>query len=102
MSSFSALLRREMMTNVVSRAWQAVRPHVPLIKFRKGSAGSAPVDNVRVVAAAAASAPSSSAKANFKPVQKGPIIEDWQLPYRYRRQQLSQQEVDFINRGGPE
>ncbi|XP_065336907.1 alpha-ketoglutarate dehydrogenase component 4 [Cloeon dipterum] len=99
MSSFSALFRREMMTNVVFRAWQAVRPHVPLIKFRNGSA---PVDNVRVVAAAAASAPSSSGKASFKPVQKGPIIEDWQLPYRYRRQQLSQQEVDFINRGGPE
>ncbi|XP_059490042.1 alpha-ketoglutarate dehydrogenase component 4 [Neocloeon triangulifer] len=100
MSSYSALFRRDMMTTVVTRTWQAVRPHVPLIKFRKGSAVQGHVDNVRVVAAAAPT--QSSSKPSFKPVQKGPIIEDWQLPLRYRRQALSQQEVDYINRGGPE
>lgn len=30
-----------------------------------------------------------------------PPIEDWQLPQRYRRRPLDQQEIDYINRGGP-
>jgi hypothetical protein len=28
-------------------------------------------------------------------------IEDWQLPLRYRRQPLSQQEIDYINVNAP-
>lgn len=43
----------------------------------------------------AAAAPSGS-KPNLKAVQ-APLIMDWQLPLRYRRQPMSQQEVDYIN-----
>lgn len=33
---------------------------------------------------------------------RAPAIEDWQLPARYGRKALSQEEIDYINRGGPE
>lgn len=31
-----------------------------------------------------------------------PAIEDYELPERYHRKAFSQDEIDYINRGGPE
>ena len=31
-----------------------------------------------------------------------PTIEDWQLPRRYWRKDIDEQEIAYINRGGPE
>lgn len=44
-----------------------------------------------------ASPQAAAARPNLKPVQNAPTLHDWQLPAKYRRAPLSQQEVDFIN-----
>ena len=48
--------------------------------------------------AAAASAPSGAAR-KWTTVQSGPVLEEWQLPDRYRRLPMEQQEMECINVG---
>ncbi|CAG4971644.1 unnamed protein product [Colias eurytheme] len=74
---------------------------VPVIKFRKGGIGQP--------GAPAAAAPSGApaAASHQTPVQAQPSaamstgpISDIDLPPRYRRLPLSQEEIDHINGGG--
>ncbi|XP_005094367.1 28S ribosomal protein S36, mitochondrial isoform X2 [Aplysia californica] len=96
------------MAATVARTVQVVRPHIPLIKFPtrgpqaagQGAAQSfGKPGNVESLisstmgSTAAASKPSAS-------VSKGPAIESSELPPRYRRKQLSQEEIEFIEKGG--
>ncbi|XP_072949388.1 uncharacterized protein [Epargyreus clarus] len=76
-----------------------VLSRVPAIKFRKGGLGSG--------GAAPASAPAASPAAAKPQVQaqhaspmSSAAISDIDLPARYRRQPLSQEEIDHINGGG--
>jgi hypothetical protein len=91
----------------------AMKPHVPLIKFRGGTGGAAghstssPVQGGAPAAAApqqvnvfAGSQP-AGAKAKPNATVQRPVIESYQLPPHLRRKPLSQEEVDYINRGGP-
>lgn len=71
---------------------QAVKPHVPLIKFRKGG----PVVGHSVTSGA----PSSVGVGSSHAVSRG-TIEDYQLPPRYQRSPIDEEEIDYINRGGP-
>ncbi|KAK7869270.1 hypothetical protein R5R35_000883 [Gryllus longicercus] len=86
------------------RAWMTVKPHVPLIKFRKGGLQAS---DPRLTGAHGGpnvpshGSPSGAPPGPGKTVQK-PIIEDYQLPPKYRRAPLSEQEIEYINRGGPE
>ncbi|PSN43167.1 hypothetical protein C0J52_09895 [Blattella germanica] len=59
----------------------SVKPHVPLIRFRKGGL----------------SASGSGGAAKSRQVSSRPVIEDYQLPLRYRRQPIDQKEIDYIN-----
>ncbi|XP_047991617.1 uncharacterized protein LOC125230494 isoform X2 [Leguminivora glycinivorella] len=81
---------------------------VPVIKFRKGglgrSGGHAPA-----AAASPMAKPSASASCAFRPAAApGPAapqmstsaIPDIDLPARYRRKPLSDEEIDQINGGG--
>ncbi|XP_075977546.1 uncharacterized protein LOC142977515 [Anticarsia gemmatalis] len=73
----------------------------PVIKFRKGGLGArpaAPSGGAPAPAAAApASAPGSCAPAAAISTSSIPDID---LPQRYRRTPLSQEEIDHINGGG--
>ncbi|KAG7332637.1 hypothetical protein KOW79_004471 [Hemibagrus wyckioides] len=105
-----------------SRVVQVVRPHAPLIKFpnRQGM----PKPNVQeaikllianaphIPAPASAAAPAAVQSATPPPkpaahVSRLPGTPDniaivKELPQRYRRQALTLEEMDYIQRGGPE
>jgi len=88
------------MAAISARAWQQVKPHVPLIKFRKGGT------NVTVPSPSATpsapSRPPPGTKPQLTPIVSLPLIEDWQLPKKYQRLRLDDAEINYINRGGPE
>ncbi|XP_071446679.1 alpha-ketoglutarate dehydrogenase component 4 [Hetaerina americana] len=77
-----------------ARAWLSVKPHVPLIKFRKGGITG---NDLR----ASQSAPPVDSAKGRAIVPPKPILEDWQLPKKYQRQPLSDLEIEYINSGGP-
>ncbi|XP_030027253.2 translation initiation factor IF-2 [Manduca sexta] len=80
-------------THVLSR--------VPVIKFRKGGVGHS--GGAPAAAAPAAAAPASApAAAQAQPAasMSTGAIPDIDLPLRYRRQPLSDEEIDHINGGG--
>lgn len=82
-----------------SRAWQVIKPHVPMIKFRKGALSNMDPQGTGTPSQHA----TGSAGAGKKPqVTLRPVIEDYQLPLRYRRRPLDENEIAYINRGGPE
>lgn len=62
----------------------------PMIKFRYGH-------NIPQVSASPGN-PQVAASIN-KP---GEVIYDFQIPSRWRRKPLSEEEIDYINRGGPD
>ncbi|XP_055945728.1 alpha-ketoglutarate dehydrogenase component 4-like [Argiope bruennichi] len=81
-----------MNTSASLRAWKVVKPHIPLIKFRKGGkdiSGMSPNQSTHLGVA-----PSRS--------QKGLGIDDTELPAKYSRKPLSPIEMEYIERGGPE
>ncbi|CAO1391269.1 unnamed protein product [Diamesa hyperborea] len=68
-----------------------VAKRIPMIKFRKGGN-----QTTQATPAAAATAPAS----NTRHASSGPVIEDWQLPQRYQRRPIDDQEIAAINSGG--
>ncbi|XP_044730471.1 uncharacterized protein LOC123293655 [Chrysoperla carnea] len=69
----------------------------PGITFRAGKHSTPPSKG----GAAAPSPLPKSAAPSTKVVQAGPVIEDYMLPARYRRALISEDEIEYINRGGP-
>ncbi|XP_035742078.1 28S ribosomal protein S36, mitochondrial-like isoform X4 [Vespa mandarinia] len=86
---------------MASKGWKVVRPHVPLIKFRKGG-----LNRVNVGASAAPSAASGTASATGRATGPQvivlPTIDDIHLPSRFHRRPIDEKEIEYINRGGPE
>ncbi|XP_027233510.1 alpha-ketoglutarate dehydrogenase component 4 [Penaeus vannamei] len=87
------------MSSVAGTAWRAVKPHIPMIKFRKGGLTELVRGPKEPLVAAAAVAPMKKPAAT--PVQKAPVLEEWQVPLKYRREIITEEEIEFINRGGP-
>ncbi|CAN9513058.1 unnamed protein product [Ophioblennius macclurei] len=102
-----------------ARVIQAVRPHAPLIKFPnrqgvpkpnalealKSLANSLPQHNPVSSPPAAAAAPSfSRPHVPLTPIPGTPdtLASIQLLPARYRRRPLTVDEMDYIQRGGPE
>ncbi|XP_028811028.1 alpha-ketoglutarate dehydrogenase component 4 [Denticeps clupeoides] len=100
-----------------SRVVQAVRPHAPLIKFpdRKGLPRANVHEALKIVAASAplpgsslSSQPAiSSSSRPPGPVSRLPGTPDSiatvrDFPQRYRRKVIAVEEMDYIQRGGPE
>jgi len=91
--------------SAVFTAIKTMKPHVPLIKFRKSSgnhAGSAPSSPAVATAPqrVVQSATPSPARGKPNATIPLPIIEDWELPQRYRRRPIDITEIEYINRGG--
>ena len=90
----------------LAQAMNSIKPRIPLIKFRKGMPSNPSVEaqvNTNPVAAQpvvqATAAPTSNQqtsklKANVQ------SHEWWDTPFKFKRRQLDQSEIDFINSGG--
>ncbi|XP_064474969.1 alpha-ketoglutarate dehydrogenase component 4-like isoform X1 [Ornithodoros turicata] len=100
-----------MASSTARLAKASIRPHVPLIKFRKGGGlGREQANTVStgpsVASSAAAVSKSENAPApSSKPVgclPRGSGIEEFELPARYGRKPMSTYEGEYIQRGGPE
>ncbi|XP_065102735.1 alpha-ketoglutarate dehydrogenase component 4 [Paramisgurnus dabryanus] len=100
-----------------SRVVQVVRPHTPLIKFpdRMGIPRPNVQEAMKVLAATIpqiSSAPPSAASISPPSRPPGPISRPLgtpdsisvvkELPQKYRRRTLALEEMDYIQRGGPE
>uniref|UniRef100_A0A8C9MVD9 Mitochondrial ribosomal protein S36 n=1 Tax=Serinus canaria TaxID=9135 RepID=A0A8C9MVD9_SERCA len=99
-----------------TRAVQVVKPHTPLIKFPDRKSGPRP----KIQGSLQASMPSllasktqesvggiSPAFQNISPVSRVQGTPDTSeltrtLPQKYRRKQMSDEEIEYIQRGGPE
>ncbi|XP_067128828.1 alpha-ketoglutarate dehydrogenase component 4 [Centruroides vittatus] len=68
-----------------TRTWKMVKPHIPLIRFRKGGR---PIQEY-----VSEQSPSKT---------KSVVLDEFELPAKYARKPLSHQEMEFIERGGPE
>ncbi|XP_043217484.1 uncharacterized protein LOC122386119 [Amphibalanus amphitrite] len=97
---------KQISTLMALHSWKTVHPHRPLIKFRNGphaATSERPAVHASPVTAApapaAASAPSGGGR-RWTTVQSGPVLEEWQLPARYRRLPLEEREIECINNGG--
>ncbi|XP_076178642.1 alpha-ketoglutarate dehydrogenase component 4 [Ptiloglossa arizonensis] len=89
---------------MASTGWKVVKPHMPMIKFRKGGIN-------RVTAGATTTSPAHSGTATTQQNKVGatgpnvtvlPTIEDIYLPPRFQRRSIDEKEIAYINRGGPE
>ncbi|XP_069136815.1 alpha-ketoglutarate dehydrogenase component 4-like [Argopecten irradians] len=81
----------------------AVRPHIPSIKFRYG-ATTGIADALIQPKETTIVTPPSTAVPSGKPIgstARGSGIEFKDLPSRYQRKPMTEEEMDFIQRGGP-
>jgi len=98
------------MASTMSKLVQVIKPHIPLIKFRKGglpqfqAAASAPaMQAAQAIPAAAEAAPAAAALAGSSNVWKAtqmPVREWYDTPTRFKRRQVDDLEIDLINGGG--
>jgi len=86
--------------NAGSQVLKVMKPHTPMIKFRVGSGAQSLTGHV---GATSSSPTPSQAAVKQKPAAapSSGTLEDWELPSRYRRRPISDEEVSYINRGGP-
>ncbi|XP_017889071.1 28S ribosomal protein S36, mitochondrial [Ceratina calcarata] len=91
---------------MASKGWKVVKPHVPMIKFRKGGisrATAAPgITSAASSAQPAPSIPKPKTGATGPNVTVLPTIDDLHLPKRFQRRAIDEKEIAYINRGGPE
>ncbi|XP_077416784.1 alpha-ketoglutarate dehydrogenase component 4 [Vanacampus margaritifer] len=97
-----------------ARIIQAVRPHAPMIKFPsrlgipKPNAQEALLVNVpqpnSSISPSASAPPQISSRVTLPPIPGTPdtLASVQLLPARYRRRTLVVEEMDYIQRGGPE
>ena len=82
--------------------FQALKPHIPLIRFRKGglshatpsASAAAPATASPTHMAASAASPAGS-KVDWSP--KSTSVDWWQTPNKYRRRELDEIEIEAIN-----
>ncbi|XP_045215765.2 alpha-ketoglutarate dehydrogenase component 4-like [Mercenaria mercenaria] len=84
----------------VGRTLQAVRPHIPLIKFPSRVNGV----NAGVAWNMAQSSPQPSSPSMLSNSSRSPVSSSGleTVPSKYRRKPISIEEMEYIERGGPE
>ncbi|KAK3777869.1 hypothetical protein RRG08_038116 [Elysia crispata] len=90
-----------MMASVAARTTQAIRPHVPLIKFPPRNAVPANLNSPKGTTSHPAPNTTHQAPVSSKPVSKGNAIESSSLPLKYHRKPITQEEMEYIEKGGP-
>ncbi|CAF0935601.1 unnamed protein product [Didymodactylos carnosus] len=90
------------MASVASTNLQKIlRHHVPLIKFKFGSNGTGSIAHSKTINENESKSPSGTSINMWKITEKSPTVEFTELPKRYRRRPLTQDEIDLVTRGGP-
>ena len=81
--------------------FQAVKPHLPMIKFRKGGliTQAAPVLPETVMAPVVA-APQPASEPSKWQSDKIQNLEWWQTPLKFKKRDVDILEIDQINSGG--
>ena len=75
----------------------AVKPHIPLIKFRKGLS-----EHTSVSGGLAAPAPGVVGSVAAPVAGAGGSLEWWEVPAKFRREAIDELECEAINNGGRE
>ena len=84
----------------MSRVFQAIKPHVPLIRFRKGGQPHRPAalpdakETLGVESQPASISSAGTAKS------AATVNESWALPEKFRRRHIDEKEIEAINMGG--
>lgn len=73
---------------------------VPVIKFRKGKSHGGAAPSAAAPGASALKKPGVCSLPQKQQVQPMSTVPDIDLPQRYRRAPLSQEEIDLVNGGG--
>ena len=96
---------------MASRAAQmlhSIKPHVPLIKFRKGAVLATNIQTPVIATPSVAQPVLQEAPVHVASQQSGPLKssvqshEWWDTPFKFKRRQIDQLEIDIINSGGSE
>ncbi|KAL4227480.1 Mitochondrial ribosomal protein S36 [Mactra antiquata] len=83
----------------VARTIQAVRPHIPMIKFPNRTAEASKGVTGNMVQSFTESTPSSTQSSRSQSISGSGLDS---VPLKYRRRLISPEEMAFIERGGPE
>ena len=89
------------MSSTASKTFQAVKPHLPMIKFRKGGhiIQAAPVIPETVMAPVVAAPPGATEPSKWQS-DKIQNLEWWQTPLKFKKRDVDILEIDQINSGG--
>ncbi|CAK9805715.1 Alpha-ketoglutarate dehydrogenase component 4 [Anthophora quadrimaculata] len=87
---------------MASKGWKVVKPHVPMIKFRKGGINRATAGTSTPSAQPGPTMSQQRTGATGPNVVVLPTIEDIHLPRRFQRRGIDEKEIAYINRGGPD
>ncbi|CAF0831241.1 unnamed protein product [Adineta steineri] len=91
------------MAGVANNIQKILRHHVPMIRFKYGvnhsdSTNHAPKENKSESNTAKTSGATTSSQSKIS--QKSGSLEFSQIPNKYRRRQLTQEEIDLVTIGG--
>ncbi|XP_063431431.1 alpha-ketoglutarate dehydrogenase component 4-like isoform X2 [Mytilus trossulus] len=81
----------------IARTVRAVAPHVPKIKFPSRNKDFSFKHEAPVVSSVTQTSTSPTASRS-----SGHVIDFSELPLRYQRRPISQEEMEYIERGGPD
>ena len=88
----------------LTQAFNSIKPRIPLIKFRKGMPSipnvEAQVNTTPAAQTVVQATPSHASSQTSKPKANVQSHEWWDTPFKFKRRQLDQSEIDFINSGG--
>ncbi|XP_076279481.1 alpha-ketoglutarate dehydrogenase component 4 [Lasioglossum baleicum] len=87
---------------MATKGWKVVKPHVPMIKFRKGGTGKASAGATASPSAQSGTSQQTIGGATGPNVTVLPTIDDIYLPPRFQRRPIDEKEIAYINRGGPD
>ncbi|XP_071168696.1 alpha-ketoglutarate dehydrogenase component 4-like isoform X2 [Mytilus edulis] len=82
----------------IARTVRAVAPHVPKIKFPSRNKDFSFKPEAPVLSSVTQTSTSPTASRSSS---QGPVIDFSELPLRYQRKPISQEEMEYIERGGP-
>ncbi|KAH7643576.1 uncharacterized protein LOC124493507 [Dermatophagoides farinae] len=81
--------------STVAKAWKVIKPHVPLIHFKKG--GHPTNQTHGSMAAVSATTTTTTTKTTTTTMS---LMDDTQLPARFQRKPISELEMQLIETGG--
>ncbi|KAK6188209.1 hypothetical protein SNE40_004439 [Patella caerulea] len=88
--------------SAVARSFQAMKPHIPSIKFPNRERGqNSGVEFVPSAVSLSSPTTSNSSSKSIGSSARGSGIEYDQLPSKYHRKLITPDEMEYIEKGGP-